>query len=170
MVAILVPQPDDVAAAAVPAPLRRPATSRPGLRTVPETGRHRPSTRQTSAAVIPLATSTARGLPDRATRIRRRRLAALLAAIAMVAALVVGTQVALAATRSVPPSSPRPVGPPPGAPVVGETYVVRPGDTLWSIAAAVAPESDPRPIVDALRDANGGPHLEVGQRLSVPID
>jgi Tfp pilus assembly protein FimV len=53
---------------------------------------------------------------------------------------------------------------------VGQTYVVRPGDTLWSIAAAIAPDSDPRPVVDALRDANGGPNLQVGERLVIRLD
>jgi Tfp pilus assembly protein FimV len=51
------------------------------------------------------------------------------------------------------------------------TYVVQPGDTLWSIAAAVAPDSDPRPVVDALREANGGrPTLRAGDRLMIDLD
>jgi hypothetical protein len=41
---------------------------------------------------------------------------------------------------------------------------------LWSIAAAIAPDSDPRPVVDALRAANGGPNLQVGQRLIISTD
>jgi LysM repeat protein len=32
--------------------------------------------------------------------------------------------------------------------------VVREGDTLWSIARRLAPEGDPRPIVDELATAN----------------
>jgi Tfp pilus assembly protein FimV len=50
------------------------------------------------------------------------------------------------------------------------TYVVEPGDTLWSIARRVAPGHDPRPVVDALEEANdlhGG--LQAGQELSVPV-
>jgi Tfp pilus assembly protein FimV len=50
------------------------------------------------------------------------------------------------------------------------TYVVEPGDTLWSIARRVAPGHDPRPVVDALVEANdlhGG--LQAGQELSVPV-
>jgi nucleoid-associated protein YgaU len=49
-------------------------------------------------------------------------------------------------------------------------YVVQPGDTLWSIARQVAPGRDPRPVVDALVEANdlhGG--LQVGQELTVPV-
>jgi Tfp pilus assembly protein FimV len=49
-------------------------------------------------------------------------------------------------------------------------YVVQPGDTLWSIARQVAPGRDPRPVVDALVEANnlhGG--LQAGQELTVPV-
>jgi nucleoid-associated protein YgaU len=166
MVAILVPQPDDAAAGPAASPRRRAASARP----VPATERVRPPGQPRSGVVIPLRTPTARALPDHATRIRRRRLAALLAALVVAAGLVVATQAALGAPRGVPPSSPQPLGPSTGAPAAGDTYVVRPGDTLWSIAAAVAPESDPRPIVHALRAANGGPQLEVGQRLDIAID
>jgi hypothetical protein len=169
MVAILVPQPDDAAAGATPARHRRPTTSRPRPRAVPGAGGHHSPGSRGSAPVVSLSAGTARALPDHATRVRRRRLAALLLAMAVAAALVVGTQAALAAGRGVSPSSPEPA-PPAGAPAAGDTYVVRPGDTLWSIAAAIAPESDPRPIVHALRDANGGPQLDVGQRLRVSID
>ena len=60
-----------------------------------------------------------------------------------------------------------------GAPVRREAarvYVVRPGDTLWGIAARLAgPRSDPRPVVDLLVSAN---HLSgsllPGDRLVLP--
>ncbi len=45
----------------------------------------------------------------------------------------------------------------------GATYVVRPGDTLWSIAAAIDPGRDVREVVDHLAALNGGPVLEAGQ-------
>lgn len=50
------------------------------------------------------------------------------------------------------------------------TVVVQPGDTLWSIAARVAPDRDPRGVVARLRTIN---HLtdasvQVGQRLTAP--
>ena len=68
----------------------------------------------------------------------------------------------------VAPGLARGVGPDRPAPRV--TYVVQPGDTLWSIARRVAPGQDPRPVVDGLIEANdvrGG--LQTGQELSIPI-
>jgi hypothetical protein len=58
----------------------------------------------------------------------------------------------------------------PDRPAPRVTYVVEPGDTLWSIAHRVAPGQDPRPVVDRLIEANdvhGG--LRVGQELSIPV-
>jgi LysM repeat protein len=55
-------------------------------------------------------------------------------------------------------------------PVSSRTYVVRPGDSLWSIATAVAPARDPRLVVDEIRQVNGSgsTRLVPGQVLSVP--
>jgi LysM domain len=53
----------------------------------------------------------------------------------------------------------------------GDRYEVRRGDTLWEIARTlVGPQEDPRPVVEAIRDANGigtGPLLP-GERLFLP--
>lgn len=46
--------------------------------------------------------------------------------------------------------------------------VVRPGDSLWSIASDAAPGRDPRPLVAALTDANGGASLQIGQQIVIP--
>jgi nucleoid-associated protein YgaU len=46
-------------------------------------------------------------------------------------------------------------------------HVVRPGDTLWSIAASVAPGRDLRPVVDELARRAGGATLQVGQRIDL---
>jgi nucleoid-associated protein YgaU len=50
------------------------------------------------------------------------------------------------------------------------TYVVREGDTLWSIARGVVPGEDPRPLVDAIAAANGvdAGAIVPGQTLLVP--
>jgi nucleoid-associated protein YgaU len=108
-------------------------------------------------------------LPDRATRLRRRRLAALVAAVIVVVAIVGAVRVAVALSGVPQSTGPEPidVGPVSEASTV---YIVQPGDTLWSIAEAIAPDSDPRPVVDALRDANGGPTLHPGDRLRIDVE
>lgn len=60
-----------------------------------------------------------------------------------------------------------------GDPAIGtadraQTYIVQPGDTLWSIGQrfhGVAPLSD---YVDVLVQVNGGAGLEVGQVITLP--
>jgi hypothetical protein len=56
---------------------------------------------------------------------------------------------------------------PPAAPAQrlapGVTYVVRPGDTLWSVARRVQPGGDVRPLVDRLVARHGGAALEPGE-------
>ena len=47
--------------------------------------------------------------------------------------------------------------------------VVEPGDTVWSIAEALAGGEDVRPVVDAIVEANGGATLVPGQRLAVTL-
>jgi len=43
--------------------------------------------------------------------------------------------------------------------------VVRPGDSLWSVASRLAPGSDPRPVVDALSEARNGAPLTPGETV-----
>ena len=47
------------------------------------------------------------------------------------------------------------------------TVVVRPDDTLWSIATRIAPDRDPRVVVSELEQRNDltGPTVQVGQVL-----
>lgn len=61
-------------------------------------------------------------------------------------------------------------GEPPVA-IARRTYVVRSGDTLWSIARRVSPSADPRPIVDAIAGTNAvAPGALVpGQTLVIPM-
>jgi hypothetical protein len=50
----------------------------------------------------------------------------------------------------------------------GYMYVVKPGDTLWTIATRLDPSGDPRPLVAQLaRQVHGG-ELLPGSRLAVP--
>jgi hypothetical protein len=47
-------------------------------------------------------------------------------------------------------------------------YTVQPGDTLWSIASAVDPSADPRPLVATLASQTGSYTVEPGESITVP--
>jgi hypothetical protein len=47
-------------------------------------------------------------------------------------------------------------------------YTVQPGDTLWSIAVAVDPSADPRPLVATFASQTGSYTVEPGERIAVP--
>ncbi|MFO7590911.1 MAG: LysM peptidoglycan-binding domain-containing protein [Acidimicrobiia bacterium] len=122
------------------------------------------------------------------TTYRRRRLAALLVSVGLV---VVAAQAgaalggsSLAASERRPTSQP---GTAPGAPeadtaglreipgpevpgreMPSREIVVRPGDTLWAIAVRLAPDEDPRSLVDELMAARDGAPLEPGEVIVVP--
>jgi LysM domain len=90
------------------------------------------------------------------TRVRRRRLT-LTVSLALIAAAWAGPAV-------------RALGSPEPPERVSQTsYVVREGDTLWTIARRLAPGSDPRPVVDQLSAMNGvdAGRLVPGQTLVV---
>jgi hypothetical protein len=113
----------------------------------PRAPRHRPPRR--------------RALPDRATRVRRRRLALLLATIAVV---LVGVGLVQAFAGGTFGAARAEGG---AAPIDGQVYVVQPGDTLWSIAERIAGDGDPRPIVASLRERHGDADLDAGDRLVI---
>jgi hypothetical protein len=46
------------------------------------------------------------------------------------------------------------------------TIVVQPGDSLWSLAHELAPERDPREVVDALVEARGTSSIAPGETVS----
>ncbi|MHB1504728.1 MAG: LysM peptidoglycan-binding domain-containing protein [Acidimicrobiales bacterium] len=50
----------------------------------------------------------------------------------------------------------------------GELYVVRPGDTLWSIAVRMDPSGDPRPLVEQMAQEVQGDTVVAGERLRLP--
>lgn len=99
-------------------------------------------------------------------QLRRRRFAVLMA----VAAVVLG----IAALASAVPgggggdASTAGSAPDGAIAIVGDVYVVQPGDSLWSIAERLTPGGDPRPVVRELRERHGAVELSVGDRL--PID
>jgi hypothetical protein len=47
-------------------------------------------------------------------------------------------------------------------------WVVHPGDTLWSIAEAVRPGTDVRPMVDRMAAELGGTSLYPGESINIP--
>jgi LysM repeat protein len=91
------------------------------------------------------------------TRVRRRRLVAVTLAIGVIGFLFGPVANAVGVGRVPEASSAR-------------TYVVRPGDTLWSIARRSSPSVDPRLVVDAIASANqvDPGDLVPGEQLSVP--
>jgi Tfp pilus assembly protein FimV len=52
-----------------------------------------------------------------------------------------------------------------GSSAGSRSTVVRPGDSLWSVASRLAPGSDPRPVVDALAEARHGTVLTPGETI-----
>lgn len=91
------------------------------------------------------------------THVRRRRVAFTLAVV--MAGLAVSGAVAHRLAGS------------PMEPAARRTYVVRSGDTLWSIAQRMAPGDDPRPLVQRIQEANGvdAGAIAPGYTLVVPL-
>lgn len=95
--------------------------------------------------------------------VRGRRVLAFLAALpaaSLLAAAVLSGGAALAGRED-------------GAPAGSfATVTVEPGDSLWSIAQSLAPESDPRDVVAAIADLNAlhGAALQSGQSLAIPAE
>ena len=99
----------------------------------------------------------------RRAALRRRRRAAVLAGVA--AGATWGLALPLASLGGSPVAAhPRAhVG------VAGETvYVVRPGDTLWSIASRLDRGGDPRPMAEALAREVGSAVVVPGERIAIP--
>jgi hypothetical protein len=96
------------------------------------------------------------GRPPRvsATTYWRRRIAVLLGVVIVV--LTAGQ--AGAALGSSPLAAPE-------RPPSVVRYVVAPGDSLWTVAQHVAPDEDPRPVMDALAEARHDRPLLAGERI-----
>jgi hypothetical protein len=113
--------------------------------------------------------ATPRGRRVTPTTYRRRRLAVATLALGLV---VVAAQ-AGAALGGLPLASPerRPTASH-AASIGGSAHtsvVVRLGDSLWSLAARLAPGEDLRPIVDELSTARGGTPLVPGETIRLPV-
>ena len=98
----------------------------------------------------------AMGLRPRPTAavFRRRRIGVLVAVVALV----------LAAAQATTVLGGNPLAAPGHRPAV---VTVAPGDTLWSVVERLAPDADPRPIVDRLAHERGTSLVQVGERLTL---
>jgi hypothetical protein len=98
---------------------------------------------------------------------RRRLLAGGLFLLSIAAALVLA-QLVQAGTGGGPlTTTGAAAGPGAMTPAGATMYIVHPGDTLWSIAAAVAPGRDERPLVDQLAKETGGVSLYPGEAIVI---
>ncbi len=135
-------------------------TSRPELRLVLEpacrTPRLRPRLEQVDTADAARVRPSHGRLP---LEVRRRR--TLLAMMGLALALLALPLGGFGGTSHTTGSASAATGHP-------ATYVVRSGDTLWSIAERVDPTGDPRPIVSRLAAELGTDTVVPGEQLALP--
>ena len=123
-----------------------------------------------SGAVSAIATrerARARRRIDSSVYRRRRLLAAGLLMLAVAAVLVL-VQLIQAGIGGGPLTTTGAAAGPGMIQAGASEYVVRGGDTLWSIAARLEPGRDPRPLVDQMDREVGGASLYPGEVIPVP--
>lgn len=109
---------------------------------------------------VPAARTTPAGAPRLRITARGRRALAVLVAAPVLALGALGVLQAATATAGQEAVA-----------VSYETVVVQPGETLWSIAAAVAPDVDPREVIADIQQLNGvGGAIQPGQQLTIPAE
>ncbi|MGX1701494.1 LysM peptidoglycan-binding domain-containing protein [Microbacterium sp. NPDC055357] len=112
---------------------------------------------------------TAIAIPAPSSRTRLRTTARGRRVLACAAALPLAGLLALAVLSGGSAVASRDSG---GASATFATVTVTYGDTLWSIAQSVAPQHDPRDVVDAIARLNAlpGGAIELGQSLAIPAE
>ncbi len=115
-----------------------------------------PAVTRTVRLVAPRSVARRGDRPSAATYWRRR-----------VVAVVVGLAALAMAGKAGAALGGSPLAVPERHPAASQS-VVRPGDSLWSIAARLEPGHDPRPVVDALTAARGGEPLVPGEVVTLP--
>ena len=130
----------------------RAAASRPAA--------SRPASGQAARGHAPDNQATATAAPLRLTR-RGRAVIAAAAALLVVTVLLIAASAAQATSHSVPPRA---------AEQSLSRIVVRPGQTLWSVAESADPDADTRLVIQQIAELNGltGDVVQAGQRLWVP--
>jgi nucleoid-associated protein YgaU len=106
----------------------------------------------------------------------RRRLAVLLVLAAVLCSVAWGTGQVLASRGGAPASAPtaRPAlaaatdDVTDATDAATATYIVQPGDTLWSLARRHHGQQSPERYLERLIEVNGGTALEVGQVVVLP--
>ena len=109
--------------------------------------------------LTPVQASVCRPAPTAGTHLTRR--GRLLAVLLLVGLLFSAFSLGRAGTEAA-------TSPEPAAAVVQTT--VQPGESLWTVAQRIAPQSDPRDVVEQLRRLNdlSGSGLQSGQQLLLP--
>jgi len=101
----------------------------------------------------------------------RRRLAVLLVLVAVLCSVAWSTGQVLASRGGAPASAPtaRPAHAGDADPAAATaSYVVQPGDTLWSLARRYHGDMSTERYLERLVEVNGGAALEVGQVVVLP--
>jgi LysM repeat protein len=93
--------------------------------------------------------------------------AVVLALLAVVVVMALAVAVGRGALAGLAPQAPTAAAAP-AASATGTEVVVRPGDTLWSIARRLQPTGDVRALVDRLAASAGTTTIQPGQRILVP--
>jgi len=105
-----------------------------------------------------------------ATYLRRRIVAGVVVLALLLGSVLAARAIVAAVVPEVPTTSPTVVESAAGVQIAAPVgvVIVQPGDTLWSIARALQPTGDVRPLVQRLAELNGGAALTVGQAIRLP--
>jgi hypothetical protein len=96
----------------------------------------------------------------------KRRLVVVLLAVALVLVMARAGAALGGSTPAAPERHPAQSSAQSSAQSHAASTVVRPGDSLWTVAERLVPGDDPRPVVDALSEARHGTVLTPGETIS----
>lgn len=130
--------------------------------------RPRPSGRDPIARSVGAPSGTALGRRQPLAVYRRRRLLAVGFLLLAVAAALLVAQLALGGVGGGPLAAAGAGTPGAAVPIGARVWIVRPGDTLWSIATRLDPNGDVRPLVDRLAAEVGGAGIQPGEAIPLP--